>query len=184
MIFRRDPLANPEPLVRDVFAYVAYRTPTRADAEDVTSAVFERAVRYRDTYDHRRGPPIAWLIGIARTVLADEHARRRSHVELDETRSTADDSVEDDVPRRLDLQAAIAMLDLRSRELIVLRYGIGLSAKETGRILEMEPNAVDVALHRARSQLAALLKENGHAVTTGGRRDTPLPDVRNGVPPR
>jgi len=40
---RSDPLANPEPLIRRVYAYVAYRLGDGPDAEDVTSQVFERA---------------------------------------------------------------------------------------------------------------------------------------------
>ena len=52
---RRDPLANPEPLIRRVYAYVAYRIGDGPDAEDVTSEVFERALRYRESYDPTRG---------------------------------------------------------------------------------------------------------------------------------
>jgi len=37
-MFERDPLANPEPLIRRVYAYVAYRIGDGPDAEDVTSA--------------------------------------------------------------------------------------------------------------------------------------------------
>ena len=51
---RSDPLKNPEPLIRDVYAYVSYRLTNGADAEEVTSSVFERAVRYRDSYDAER----------------------------------------------------------------------------------------------------------------------------------
>ena len=42
MISRRDPLANPEPLIRRIHAYVAYRIGEGAEAEDVVSATFER----------------------------------------------------------------------------------------------------------------------------------------------
>ena len=61
----RDPLANPEPLIERVYAYVAYRIGGGADAEDVTSIAIERALRYRSSYDPRKGEPIAWLLGIA-----------------------------------------------------------------------------------------------------------------------
>jgi DNA-directed RNA polymerase specialized sigma24 family protein len=59
-MFERDPLANPEPLIRRVYAYVAYRIGDGADAEDVTSDVFERALRYRESYDQSKGEPAAW----------------------------------------------------------------------------------------------------------------------------
>ena len=70
----RDPLADPEPLIRRVYAYVAYRIGDGPDAEDVTSETFARALRYRDSYDPKKGEPIAWLLGIARRCIADAHA--------------------------------------------------------------------------------------------------------------
>ncbi|MGD0714498.1 MAG: hypothetical protein ABSB24_09975 [Gaiellaceae bacterium] len=36
MFASRDPLAHPEPLIRRVYAYVAYRIGDGADGEDVT----------------------------------------------------------------------------------------------------------------------------------------------------
>ena len=65
-MFRVDPLANPEPLIKRVYAYVAYRVGDGPDAEDLTSETFERALRYKKSYDSSKGEPIAWLIGIAR----------------------------------------------------------------------------------------------------------------------
>ena len=59
MLRRRDPLANPERLIRSVYAYVAYRVGPGPDAEDITSDVFERALRYRESYDPKRGEPMA-----------------------------------------------------------------------------------------------------------------------------
>src|SRR5881227_2672922 len=60
MISRRDPLANPEPLIRRVYAYAAYRLGDGPDAEDATSDTFERALRYRESYDRGKGEPAAW----------------------------------------------------------------------------------------------------------------------------
>src|SRR5207248_10353601 len=77
-LMRRDPLANPAPLIRRVYSYVAYRIGDGPDAEDVTSEVFERALRYRGSYDPSRGEPLAWLIGIARRCIDDAVARPRA----------------------------------------------------------------------------------------------------------
>jgi Sigma-70 region 2 len=46
MMRRSDPLAQPEPLIRRVYAYAAYRLGDGQDAEDVTSETFARALRY------------------------------------------------------------------------------------------------------------------------------------------
>jgi DNA-directed RNA polymerase specialized sigma24 family protein len=58
-VARRDPFANAPELIRRIYSYVAYRVGDGADAEDVTSEVFERALRYRKSYDSSRGEPLA-----------------------------------------------------------------------------------------------------------------------------
>jgi RNA polymerase sigma factor (sigma-70 family) len=147
-VLRRDPLADPEPLLRHVYAYVAYRIGPGPDAEDVTSETYARALRARDAYDPARGTPVAWLIGIARRCLAEALAARPllSAERLDV--ADAGDLEERSV-RRLTLAAAVASLDEREQELIALRYGADLSARRIGEILGLRTNAVEVALHRA-----------------------------------
>jgi RNA polymerase sigma-70 factor, ECF subfamily len=154
-----NPLANPEPLIRRVYAYVAYRLGDGPDAEDVTSDTFERALRYRSTYDVRKGPPAAWLVGIARRAVDDHLASRQPLPagELDER--AAPGELEADVVRRLALGAAVARLDERDRELVALRYGADLTARQIGSLLDMRTNAVEVALHRALARLRAELGE-------------------------
>src|SRR5437588_7031406 len=81
----RDPFDDPRILIQRVYAYVAYRIGDGATAEDVTSEAFERALRYRDSFDPRRGDPASWLIGIARRCIADALLSRESPTdELDE----------------------------------------------------------------------------------------------------
>src|SRR4051812_2947905 len=65
-----DPLANPQELIRRVYAYAAYRLGPGADAEDITSETFARALRYRESFDEKRGDALPWLIGIARRCIA------------------------------------------------------------------------------------------------------------------
>lgn len=153
----RDPLANPEPLIRRVHAYVAYRLGHGPDAEDATSEVFARALRRRETYDRRRGEPLAWLIGIARRVVAEEFERRAAAPTGNLHEITGGASLEDDLVRRLMLAKAMSLLNERDSELIALRYGSDLSAAEIARLLHTRKNTIEVALHRARSKLAELL---------------------------
>jgi RNA polymerase sigma factor (sigma-70 family) len=161
----RDPLARPEPLIRSVYAYVAYRIGPGPEAEDVTSETFERALRGRATYDPSRGAPIAWLIGIARRCLADA-AKTRPLPIADPPERTAP-GPEDASPPRLDLAAAIARLDERDQELLALRYGGDLTARRIGEILGLRPNAVEVALHRALARLRELLDERKDSAAPG-----------------
>lgn len=158
-MFRGDPLANPEPLIRRVYAFVAYRIGDGPDAEDVTSETFERAIRGRNTYDASKGTPVAWVLGIARRALADAMAARPAP-EPDPP-ETASAGMEEHVIRRLTLSAAIATLDERDRELIALRYGADLTARRIAEILDMQTNAVEVALHRALGRLRDVLHGEG-----------------------
>jgi RNA polymerase sigma factor (sigma-70 family) len=153
---RTDPLAKPEPLIRSVYEYVAYRIGPGPDAQDVTSETLERAIRGRNTYDPAKGPPIAWLIGIARRCLS-EAMRARPTLHADPTETLASGDLEADSINRLTLSAALASLDEREQELIALRYGADLTARRIGEILEMRTNAVEVALHRALVRLRDLL---------------------------
>lgn len=152
----RDPLADPQPLIRRVYAYVAYRIGDGPDAEDVTSDTFERALRYRASFDPRRGDAASWLIGIARRCIADVAlSRDTSSSQIPERQL---DPHDEDVHRRLELHHAVAQLDERDRELLALRYGADLTARQIAELLDMKTNTVEVALHRAVSRLREQLE--------------------------
>lgn len=153
----RDPLANPAPLIRRVYAYAAYRIGPGADAEDVTSETFERALRYRESYDPRRGDAAAWLIGIARRVVADRALRARPTG--GDVPEEAAEGHELDSLRSLELAAAVSTLGERDREIIALRFGADLTVREIAAVLELRTNTVEVALHRALARLRAELSE-------------------------
>lgn len=158
MLRREDPLADPAPLVRRVYAYVAYRIGDGPEAEDVTSETFERALRYRSSYDPRRGPPAAWLVGIARRCLDDAAGRRAREVLVAEPRETAGPDEAARAALRLDTARLVATLPERDRELIALRYGADLKAREIAEVLGLTTGAVEVALHRALEKLRLELR--------------------------
>jgi RNA polymerase sigma-70 factor (ECF subfamily) len=153
-----DPLARPEQLFRRVYAYVAYRLGHGPDAEDVTSEVFERALRYRASYNNNSSDPVSWLVGIARNCIADSAAARRETV--GQFPDAADDGdLEERTLRRLRVRAAVAELSERDRELVALRYGADLTASQIGHVLGLTTNTVEVALHRSLRRLRAAFDE-------------------------
>jgi RNA polymerase sigma factor (sigma-70 family) len=155
----RDPLRDPGPLVRRVYAYVAYRLGDGPDAQDVTSDVFERALRYRDSYDPAKSEPIAWLIGIARRCIAD--AARPAAVPMSEppAEAAAPDDLENEAVRRLMLSEAVSRLEGRDQELIALRYGADLTARQIAAHMGVRTHAVEVALSRALERLRNALEQ-------------------------
>lgn len=153
----RDPLSDPV-LMRRLYAYVAFRLGDGPDAEDVVSDTLERGLRYRKSYDARKGELIAWLIGIARNCIAELHSRPAAVPLLTSDTGATSADLEQEIVERLALAAAVARLEERDRELVALHYGADLTPREIARLLDAKPNAVEVALHRARSRLRSLLE--------------------------
>ena len=169
-----DPLADPTRLIRRTYSYVAYRIGDGPDAEDVTSTAIERALRYRSSYDSRKGDPLGWVLGIARSCVTDHLSSRSMILPLDEGIAAVGD-LEADAERRMIVRRAVATLDDRDRELVALRYGADLTTRQIGRILGMQPNAVDVALHRCRDRLRTELDRVGYADGYDTRRPLARP---------
>ncbi len=149
---QRDPLADSPELIRRVYSYVAYRLGDGPDAEDVTSDVFERALRYRDSYDPSRGDPLGWLLGIARRCVDDAFREPVRTAGATPDRMSGE-NVEAEAVERLTVAAAISRLDARAQDLIALRYGADLTARQIARMLGLKTNAVEVALHRTLARL-------------------------------
>jgi RNA polymerase sigma-70 factor (ECF subfamily) len=151
----RDPFDRPDHLLRGLYGYVAYRVGSGPEAEDLTSAAFERGLRYRSSYDATRGSPLTWLIGIARREITDSMRAPDSPFAVPELFA---ESHEPAVVDKVVLHEALARLPGRDRDLIALRYGAELSAKEIAVMLGETTNGVEVALHRARARLRAELE--------------------------
>ena len=127
---KRDPLANAPEMIRRVYAYVAYRLGDGPDAEDVTSEAFERAVRYRESYDASRGEPLGWLLGIARRCVDDALRAPATGAAVPETASPQ--NLESEAVERLTVAAPVHMRGisdlfikkLEDRELAVLESAL------------------------------------------------------------
>jgi RNA polymerase sigma-70 factor (ECF subfamily) len=174
-MMRADPLENPVPLIRRVYAYAAYRLGDGPDAEDATSDTFERALRYRKSYDKRKGEPAAWLLGIARRCVDDIFAARPPTTDT-EYDQQAPGELDSDAVRRLSVQSAVLQLDDRARELIALRYGADLTAKQIARLFGERTNTIEVALHRALAKLRSTLDDDT-ALPTASRSSMEPPTV-------
>lgn len=143
----------------DLFAYVMTLLRDRPAAEDVTMAAFERAFRRRRTFDRRRGSERAWLYAIARNAALDELRRRKRTAPLF---SDPADEQPADVPdplRRTAVHAALAGLDPRERELVLLKFLAGLSNAEIADVVGTSATNVGTRLHR----VVLKLREACHA---------------------
>lgn len=114
-----------------VRGYVFGKVANRHDAEDLVSDVFLKAYEKYPTFDADRASVSTWLYTITRNTVIDYFRTHRPGVELPEDLPDAA-GIDDGLLQRESLQAlgeALNRLDERSRALIVLRYGKGLSLK-------------------------------------------------------
>ena len=140
----------------DVYAYLAAMLRDRSMAEDLTALAFERAFRRRRLFNARRGSERAWLFGIARNAALDELRRRRRTSALQgDPPAGAGAGVEESegVLRRVTVQAALAGLDPRERELIALKFDAGLSNPDIARVLGVSESNAGTLLHRTITKL-------------------------------
>ncbi len=151
-----------EELLPAVWRFVSVRVPERADAEDLTSEVFTRALESWPRYDPGRGTPVAWISGIARRVVADWWRDRRvahaaaDHVELAAPDADPSESLED-AELVGELRRALAALNERERDAIALRFAAELRHSEIAEILDSSTGAVKMMLLRTVMKLRAAL---------------------------
>jgi RNA polymerase sigma-70 factor (ECF subfamily) len=150
-----------------VYRYVRFRVATREAAEDVTSDVFLKALRFLGRYDPNRAPARAWLLHIARNAVADHlralRRRRSLHVSLDRVPDLVIDtpSPEERILSEERMQKLLncnRTLRAPDQEILSLRYGAELSNHEIAETLGITDNAAAVRVHRALSRLKAALE--------------------------
>ncbi len=146
-----------------VYRYVFYRVRNEAEAEDVTSDVFFKALRAMPRYQPRQ-PFLAWLYRIARNAVIDRARRQRPQVSFEDAllHGGADRVVDPDAG--LDLlsdsvavRAAISQLTPLQQDVIILRYVEGLDTKAIGRIIGRRDGTVRGIEFRALGALRAAL---------------------------
>jgi RNA polymerase sigma-70 factor (ECF subfamily) len=126
------------------------------EADDVVSEVFTRAWITLHRYEYTGLPFVAWLYGIARHVVADELSRRsRTQPEADLPDSLSR-WAEDD---RLDLFAAIERLPTEQRQVVEMKYFMGMRNQEVADVLNTTVNAVNARQWRALAVLRDQLEE-------------------------
>ncbi len=153
-----------------ILNYVRLRVDSEELAQDLTAAVFERAISRQHTLRHPEAFG-AWLFRIARTTVAGYYRRRRPTVALDlaDDQPTPGPSPPDAVMHREELERlreALSALSERDQEVIRLRFGGGLSNQEIGRVLRLRAGHVAVILYRALRRLRARLEEEGFVAQT------------------
>src|SRR5690606_30650384 len=114
--------------VWDVYGFIGFRVDSREDAEDLTQATFERALRAWSKFDPARADAKTWLLAIARNLVID-HRRGESRIRKLETEAMREagslagaDMDGAALGPDPELWAALKRLSQREREIIALRF--------------------------------------------------------------
>jgi len=138
--------------IQTVYGFFAYRLVSRGDAEYLTAQTFEQALGAWESFDASQVEPELWLLSIARNLLIDHD---RAAVPTAEQLGTDPE-----------LEAALARLDDREREVLALRFGADLTGADiaalTGLSVTDAQQITSRSLRRLRGELGA--------PTTGQRR--------------
>jgi RNA polymerase sigma-70 factor (ECF subfamily) len=141
---------------------------SEVEAEDAAQETFWRAYQALNRYDPNRSF-ITWLLSIAAHLCIDQQRKRKvTIIEMDEYE---DFDIADRTPQpeaRLIhrqeeeiIARSLNQLSDLDRAAVILRYWQDFSEEEIASSLSLTVSAVKSRLHRARLQLAGLLKEEG-----------------------
>lgn len=157
--------------MRPVFRYLAARTATEDEAEELTQEVFLAALRGIDSLraDNEMGL-MGWLFQIARYKLADSlrSRYRAGSVPLDTEHDFPSDQPEPDelVEASSDREAvrlAMERLTPEQREVLLCKYLLDYDNQQTGEHLGKNANAINQLHHRALASLRRMLTTEAQA---------------------
>ncbi|ASW58019.1 RNA polymerase subunit sigma-24 [Plantactinospora sp. KBS50] len=156
--------------VDTVFRFVYFRVGNRQLAEDLTSDTFLRALKRIGSFTWQGRDLGAWLVTIARNLVADHFKSGRYRLEVT-TGDVLDADREDRGPEgspeaavvehitNVALLSAVKKLNPEQQECIVLRFLQGFSVAETARAMGKNEGAIKALQYRAVRALARLLPD-------------------------
>ena len=147
-----------------VFRYLYYRVGDRQTAEDLTSEVFLRMLRFIGGFHPPSSTFQSWLFQIARN-LATDHFRKtgkQNYVPLEENLTMPHEDLDTTVDRRLTnegLRQALTKLTDDQRDVVVLRFVAGMPITEVAQALNKSEDAIKGLQYRALIALRGILAE-------------------------
>jgi RNA polymerase sigma-70 factor (ECF subfamily) len=163
---QRDPLAFRslyEQYARSVYRYLYSKVGNQADAEDLTSQVFLKALEDLRKFRNQGGFR-AWLFSIAHSRAMDHYRKARPEIPLEriDLASGVPDPLtttirHDQIER---MRKRLNALSEEEQELIRLRYVAGLSYAEIGEVLKRKEGTVKKATYRLLARLGEQMEDD------------------------
>jgi len=146
-----------------IYRFVVSRVGRPSDAEDLTQAIFVKALEALPRYEARGVPFGGWLFKLARNAVIDHVRTNRQQLTLEavEDRPLEEAGPETVVVLRDDLDAVARALDALTedqREVIELRFFAGLSAREAAYAMGRQEGTIRGLQFRAIATLRRVLR--------------------------
>lgn len=138
-----------------IFRYIRFRVSTLQAAQDLTGELFLQMVNHLPDFRPMGVPFSAWLYRIAHNLVIKQSQREDQQVAVPlvyaNNMSRNHDNPAYLVEEQLEkerLAHGLEKIDKNQREVIILRFIVGLSLKETAQMLEKTVAAVKTLQHR------------------------------------
>lgn len=151
-----------------VYNYARYRCGEAHTADDLTAAIFERALDRLDNFNPRRGSFGTWLFLLARGIIS-QHLRSEcvnrwlpldDFIEIKDEKPTPEECLIIN-ETQTDLLTALSSLNDRDRDILGLKFAARLTNRRIAEITGLSDNNVGIILFRAIHKLRVLLDERG-----------------------
>jgi len=148
-----------------IFTYVRYRCDDLVEADDLTSAIFERALKFLKSYQPSVAPFSAWLFGIARNEV-NKHLRARATKQCLAFEEIQGHPINDPTPEELvmeieshrEMVEAMTSLSERERDLLGLKFSSRLTNRQIAEITGLSESNVGVIIYRSLHKLRKKLQ--------------------------
>lgn len=148
-----------------IYKYIFFRVPS-FEVDDLCEMVFIKAWMHLEKYEKRDVQFSAWLFRIAHNAIIDFRRQHRSLAPMDER---LEDKSEDNAPKLTthknmlsrEIREAVEQLKDPYKQVITLKFLIGLSNPEIAEILGEREGNIRVLQFRALKELKGILGEKG-----------------------
>jgi len=152
-----------------VFQYMRYRVDDLGLAEDLTSAVFEKALTRLGSYRSDKASFSTWLFSIAHNTVIDHYrvSNKKQTVPLEKAAvMSSSSSPYEEINKkeeRRQLQLCLAGLSQQEQEIISFKFGTELNNRQIAKILSLSESNVGTILYRTVRKLRDCFKgwQNG-----------------------
>lgn len=160
-ILDRDSLTDIyESYYKKVYNYISYRVSNYSNVDELVSLVFEKVVSKYHTYRPNHSPLEAWIIGIAKNVVADyfRAAKKQVSIPIDIMIETISDLRQPEEVAIMNeenarLLKALDILSPKELNILSMKFATDLKNSEIAEIMSMSKTNVGTIINRSINKL-------------------------------